>query len=166
MWLGANTFKWSPDSNQILIEANVYTVPSMFGETEKGKSRLSGKMDGGLLISVVAEALVIYDLPTGSIAPVRLSNSVGVDHSGDWSPDGEWIVYSAQDRYLRHEIYVTHLKTGYTKKLTTNRVGDFDPIWVTGELTKCGFEIKGMPENDVSSDVFESIETIRPCPLD
>ena len=166
MWLGANTFKWSPDSSQILIEANVYTVPSMFLESVKGKSRLSGKMDGGLLISVVAEALVVYDLPTDSIAPVRLSNSVGVDHSGDWSPDGEWVVYSAQDRYLRHEIYVTHLKTGYTKKLTTNRVGDFDPVWVTGKLTKCGFEIEGMPKNDVSSDVFESIETVRPCPLD
>ena len=166
MWLGANRYTWSPDSTQILIEANLYSVPSLFLESSKGKTRLAGKMEGGLLVSILAEALVVYDLETGATAPVRLSNSVGVDHSGDWSPDGKWVVYSAQDRYLRHEIYLTHLKTGYTKKLTTNRVGDFDPIWVTGSLTKCGFEIAGMPKGKVSSDVFETIETIRPCPLD
>ena len=89
-----------------------------------------------------------------------------IELQGQRSLSGKWVVYSAQDRYLRHEIYLTHLKTGYTKKLTTNRVGDFDPIWVAGSLTECGFEIAGMPKGKVSSDVFETIKTIRPCPLD
>ncbi len=122
-YLGVRRFRWSPTGDRILLEGTIYPLRTFWLDRA----------------SELGEVLVVHDLNNQKNTPVRFSNTIGVDHNGSWSPDGEWVVFAAQDRWFRHEIVTHHLESGFESVLTQNRVGDFDPIWLAGSLTECGF---------------------------
>jgi hypothetical protein len=75
------------------------------------------------------DALHLYDISSGEMAPARHFRSLVAIGSVSWSPDGRRLAFSAIDKSGNHDLYVLDLETEYLQRLTDDFYDDRDPAW-------------------------------------
>src|SRR5579859_4772997 len=137
---GASAPVWSPDSKQLLFNAQVGPADE---ETEDGKplpkvrviDRLWYRLDGVGFIDERRSHLFLIDASGGE--PQQLTDGDWDDGDATWSPDGTQIAFTsnrADDRwtYLGSDIYTLTLnygKAGAVRCLTDSTMSCNSPSW-------------------------------------
>ena len=58
-----------------------------------------------------------------------ITHEPGIQQHPAWSPDGQWIAYSAGQGYGTYEIYVVRADGAERRRLTQNQAHEFGPAW-------------------------------------
>ena len=58
-----------------------------------------------------------------------LTYSEAYHSSPDWSPDGEWIIYTADYAHARIQLEILHVPTGAVHQLTDDQAIYTDPVF-------------------------------------
>jgi len=74
-----------------------------------------------------------------------ITHEAGIQEHPAWSPDGQWIAYSAGHGYGTYELYVVRPDGSQRRQLTRNQAHDFLPAW-SPDGTQIAFS------SDVSGD--------------
>jgi len=67
----------------------------------------------------------------GDVARELTANAT-YDSSPVWSPDGRWIVYTADDQYRSINLKLLNVATGESSTLTEGEYVHLDPVWAPG----------------------------------
>lgn len=70
----------------------------------------------------------LFILRNGAADPQRLEEEPSDSYVGNWSPDGEWIVFWS-DRSGSGDIYTINARSGKLIRLTSGQARDMDPAW-------------------------------------
>ena len=151
---------WSPDGKWIVFSSNrdgnrdgnranyeIYVMdndgnnPQRLTDNEFFDTHPSWSPDGkriafmsrreGHFIGEFGLTYEIYVMDADGKNTRRLTNNRKSDSSPSWSPDGKWIVFSADRKgdNVNYEIYVMDNDGGNQRRLTNNRVHDKSPSW-------------------------------------
>ena len=71
----------------------------------------------------------IWKIKIGESAAYELTANSTYDSSPVWSPDGRWIVYTADDDYKRVNLRLLNVATGESSPLTESGHVHLDPVW-------------------------------------
>jgi TolB protein len=69
----------------------------------------------------------LYVLETNGGGPTRITFNEAHDHLGDWSPDGQWLVFYASDANSEPGLWLRNPSGVNLIRLTQGR--DTDPVW-------------------------------------
>jgi Tol biopolymer transport system component len=83
--------------------------------------------DGRAIAVAMSGSIWTVDPETG--AATELTASSTYHSSPDWSPDGTWIIYTADDGGARIQLEVLNVRTGETKPLTSDAAIYTDPVF-------------------------------------
>ena len=151
---------WSPDGKWIVFSSNrdgnrdgnranyeIYVMdndgnnPQRLTDNEFFDTHPSWSPDGkriafmsrrdGHFIGEFGLTYEIYVMDADGKNTRRLTDNRKSDSSPSWSPDGKWIVFSADRKgdNVNYEIYVMDNDGGNQRRLTNNRVHDKSPSW-------------------------------------
>ena len=59
----------------------------------------------------------------------QLTSGKSYDSSPDWSPDGKWLIYTADDDNKRIQLAILNARTGQTHRLTDDQHLYLDPVF-------------------------------------
>jgi dipeptidyl aminopeptidase/acylaminoacyl peptidase len=132
-----NSISWSPDRKQIAFvsaelgpetqEANGDpTVISRYlykPEAQEGNTHFNDN-----------RRLHIYVVDVASGQVRQLTKGVGYEHSLDWSPKGDSIVFAAEhgpdaDRFFNYDLFTVNPADGAVRQLTFTEGVEYDPVW-------------------------------------
>jgi serine/threonine protein kinase len=145
---------WSPDgeliafvSNRVLNRGQVWVMDTQ-GENVNEFSRSSTRTNlepdwssaGGLLVYTqfdnrgrgIPNLFGAYwneDAARSGMNEFRLSQDSAGMRETDFSPDGQWIVFSSNPDFGDLDIYLMRVNGSELTQLTTNEAEDFDPAW-------------------------------------
>jgi Tol biopolymer transport system component len=135
---------WSPNGEEIVFssrrngDADIYTMNvnklSLFQLTDLPGEEFNPKWspDGSsiLFISVVdgESQLFVLKVDEATIERVNLLNDLSQPHEATWSPDGEYIAFTASRRALSL-IFMYELESNRLVELTSGEGGAFSPVW-------------------------------------
>ena len=71
----------------------------------------------------------IWKIRIGEDVAYELTANATYDSSPAWSPDGRWIVYTADDHYRSINLMLLDTTTGESAALTRNEHVHLDPVW-------------------------------------
>ncbi|MCK9905606.1 hypothetical protein MXD63_37160, partial [Frankia sp. Cpl3] len=142
---GARNPVWSPDGKHLLFSALLAPGETFSqreadadAQTEKKRKqpmvveRLKYKSDDLGFPEGKTQQLAIFDVVTGEISPLTHGD---YDHSvGNWSPDGQWIAFTANradepDITPVSDLYLISVKDREWKKLTDGTGVFSQPTW-------------------------------------
>ena len=155
-----STPSWSPDGKRIVFASNrdgnrdgnrenyeIYVMDADGGNQQRltdndfYDTQPSWSPDGkriafmsrreGHFIGEFGLSSEIYVMDADGNNQRRLTNNRKSDSSPSWSPDGKWIVFSADRKgdNVNYEIYVMDADGNNQRRLTNNRVHDTSPSW-------------------------------------
>ncbi|MEW5800384.1 MAG: hypothetical protein AB1728_15405 [Bacteroidota bacterium] len=96
------------------------------------QSRLDISSDGVLAFVTKkgeSDALHLYDVKHRYLIRTLQFNDIVVIASPDWSPDGTKIVFAANDKGGKMDVYVYDLRSEHLQRLTNDSYDDRDPVW-------------------------------------
>jgi len=96
------------------------------------QSRLDISPDGVLAFVTKkgeSDALHLYDVKQRYLIRTLQFNNIVVLASPHWSPDGTKIVFAANDKAGKMDLYVYDFRTEQLQRLTNDSYDDRDPVW-------------------------------------
>src|SRR5215472_4395930 len=113
-----------PVLNQINLPHAYYYREMYLPQLTTGPSAAAWSPDSRTLVYSMAGSLWRQDID--STAAEQITAGEGYDYQPDWSPDGQWIVYSC---YLKDaiELWVLDMQSGQTRQLTRGGAVNVEP---------------------------------------
>ncbi len=134
---------WSPDGKWIAFLSDKTGEYEIYIQQHDGSTPAQQITSGGntylygllwssdskkLLFNDRKSRLRIVDIETRKITEVA-TGKYSLIYSYAWSPDGQWITYSANDENHFSIIYIYHVPTQTTKPVTNNWYSSYNPIF-------------------------------------
>ena len=166
--------RWSPDGTSLVFHSdrrghwNLWTISPFEGEAtatwitadvDSVASRVfpgSWSPDGTrvVIVSQRGGGTHLWIIPATGGEAQQLTTGRQADWDPDWSPDGQWIVYSsAPSPGPGASIWIVPSEGGAARQMTTDLAGDFNPSWspdgkwiaVTSEHRSAGWDLWMLP---------------------
>lgn len=132
-----NTISWSPDSKQIAF------VSSESGPETEAANGDPMVITRYLYRPTASEGLThfndnrrlhifVVDVASGQVR--QLTKGSGYEHSVEWSPNGNLIVFAAEhgpdaDRFFNYDLFTVDASSGAVHQLTSTEGVEFHPVW-------------------------------------
>ncbi len=74
----------------------------------------------------------VVDVASGQVQ--QLTKGTGYEHSVDWSPDGNFVLYAAEhgadaDRFFNYDLFTVNVRDGSIRQLTATEGVEYRPRW-------------------------------------
>src|SRR5215831_5377821 len=132
-----NEAAWSPDGKQI---AYISSTPDSRAAEASGDpmviTRYLYKPDAGEGMTRFNDNqrlhIFVVDLATKQTR--QLTKGDTDEHSIDWSPDGQEILYLTnpepnQDEFFNYDVFALRVADGSTRRITATEFNEYDPLW-------------------------------------
>jgi dipeptidyl aminopeptidase/acylaminoacyl peptidase len=128
---------WSPDGKQI---AFISSVPDERAAEASGDpmviTRYLYKPDAGEGMTRFNDnqRLHIFAVDIASKQVRQLTEGIYDEHSIDWSPDGQEILFASnhepnQDEFFNYDIFALNVADGSIRRLTATEYNEYEPLW-------------------------------------
>ena len=152
--------EWSPDGSSLLVtsEAGLSIVPRLGGPARafgRVGHRASWSPDGSEIATVTEGASLLHfvNTSTGAVRSVGVNESLTFIKDVDWSPTGEWILFSAADASSRAMVWIVKPDGSGLRQLLED-----EPPTITARWAPRGdaiYYLKGAPTQDLWKLPFE-----------